>query len=854
MIVYPAKHTSRYTIGGKAKGLLQLIGSGLTVPVFLVLPAETFDAIIQQGEDIQLIRRQLLHMRLPEQENNELHEILSAWKFKEHGVIVRSSIADEDGVNDAFAGIMDSFANLTTYEDVTEAIGKCAASAYSEKAIAYRKQKGLTLLARPAIIIQQQIEADVSGVIFSTYPQYPQEMAIHAVWGLGEGLVNGELEADEFYVLKKSGMINRKEIARKHKQVATHNNGGTHTIQVSEDKQEMPCLTENQLHQLFTAASSLEQRFNHPQDIEFVIAKDVLYFVQSRPITQTIPEVVVYDNSNIQESYCGVTTPLTFSFAQRAYAIVYRQTMTILSLDKKTIEAYEPVVNNLLGLIKGRIYYNINNWYRGLQLLPSFKQNKEDMERMMGVEEPVDFIADTEKTFIQKLKLLPSLVANLLRIFTAFSRLKTSTIEFHRHFQQQYAEFYRVLPLVNNNAAEIIHQKKKLDDELLQNWTTPIINDFYVMMMNGRVRRRLIKAGIENTDEFLSRYLSGNQQIESALPAVAMQQLAGKAAQQLSLKELIINLSDDVHENVQQQFPGFYSEVESFISSYGDRTVGELKLETITMRLSPKIFYSYLRNYLFTSEPLQTAPSHLHHSAKTELESKMQNSGPRIRRKMFNSLLKLKEGIQYREAMRLERTRLFGMYRALYLSAGHLLFKHGILQSPRDVFYLTETEIETLLQQETADETIKRVEERKATFEAYKAEDVAARVVIPSPPTNHPITKSDDGTLHGTGCVPGNVTSTIIVIKSPEDDLDVRGKIVCALRTDPGWVALFPSCKGVLIEKGSALSHSVILLREFGIPAIINIEGLTKKLSGGETVTMDGTTGQIKIVANETGL
>jgi pyruvate,water dikinase len=194
------------------------------------------------------------------------------------------------------------------------------------------------------------------------------------------------------------------------------------------------------------------------------------------------------------------------------------------------------------------------------------------------------------------------------------------------------------------------------------------------------------------------------------------------------------------------------------------------------------------------------------------------------------------------------------MYRALYLSASRLLFNNGILRSPRDIFYLTEPEIETLLQQNALDETIEKVEQRKAIFEAYKADDVPARVVIPSPPANLPINKRDDGTLHGTGCVPGNVKSTIIIIKSPEDDLDVRGKIVCALRTDPGWVALFPSCKGVLIEKGSALSHSVILLREFGIPTIINIEGLTKKLSGGETVTMDGTTGHIKIVENGTGL
>ncbi len=85
------------------------------------------------------------------------------------------------------------------------------------------------------------------------------------------------------------------------------------------------------------------------------------------------------------------------------------------------------------------------------------------------------------------------------------------------------------------------------------------------------------------------------------------------------------------------------------------------------------------------------------------------------------------------------------------------------------------------------------------------------------------------------------------MIKDPSDPLDVSGKIICALRTDPGWVTLFPACKGVLIEKGSALSHSVILLREFGIPAIINIQGLTKILTSGTHVTINGQAGTVSI-------
>jgi len=85
----------------------------------------------------------------------------------------------------------------------------------------------------------------------------------------------------------------------------------------------------------------------------------------------------------------------------------------------------------------------------------------------------------------------------------------------------------------------------------------------------------------------------------------------------------------------------------------------------------------------------------------------------------------------------------------------------------------------------------------------------------------------------------------VIIIKDPGDSLDVNGKIICALRTDPGWAALFPTCKGVLIEKGSSLSHSVILLRELGIPTIINIPNLCSRLESGESVRMDAASGEI---------
>ncbi|AYA35815.1 hypothetical protein D3Y59_01390 [Hymenobacter oligotrophus] len=845
----------RHAVGGKAAGLYRLQGAGVRVPDFVVLPAEQFEALLlgagTDADGVQQRRDKLLHFQLADADRATLVAQLQQWSFPQQPVVVRSSVADEDGRHDAFAGLMDTFLNLTTLEAVEQAIARCAASAYSERVVAYRQQKGLPLAARPAVIIQQQIEPTASGVLFSTFPEYPQELAVHAVWGFGEGLVSGALAPDEFYFSKQTGQVHRQIIASKDQQFVARPEGGLMMQAVPPAQQHEPCLSAAHLGQLFGIGTQLEQAFGGPQDVEFVVAGEQLWVVQARPITQPIPEVVVYDNSNIQESYCGVTTPLTFSFAQRAYATVYRQTMHALGLPKAEIAAHEPVVTQLLGLVKGRIYYNINNWYRGLQLLPSFRQNKADMERMMGLEEPVDFVQTQEKSLPAKLRMAPRLVLNLTRLMWAFSRLEAAVKAFHACFEQHYQRFYR-LQLSQFSTDALLAEKARLDDELLGNWSTPIVNDFYVMMTNGRAVRLLQKAGAAEPEELLRRYLAGDQDLASTQPTKHMLALANLVRPNAALRQLILAQRTDLPEQMQQQAPEFAHEVATFISRYGDRTVGELKLETQTMRTNPQIFYQYLRNYLAAEAPasLGTPGSHeVLTEAQAEVKALLAGKPWLLQRQVRRQLQQLQQAIRNRESLRLERTRLFGMYRALYLAMGEKLAATGLLQQPRQIFFLTEAEATTTLKEGHMADLPATLAARQQEFSANQRADVPARVVVPSPPlapAEH--IETSEALMRGTGCYPGQVSGEVLVITSPEDNLGVAGKIVCALRTDPGWAALFPACRAVIIEKGSSLSHSVILLRELGIPTIINVPGITRRLRSGQFVRLDGATGEIELM------
>lgn len=865
------------TIGGKAQGLQRLQAAGLRVPDFAVVPAEEFDGLLTglQTDEPEAVRTRLAAFALAAPARAQLLALLHGWGFPRQPVVVRSSVADEDGQHAAFAGLMDSFLNLTTEDALLTAIARCAASAYSARAQAYRRQKGLPLTARPAVIIQRQVTPAASGVMFTTFPEYPQELAIHAVRGFGEGLVSGQLPPDEFYCLKATGQPHRQILGAQDEQLVARPDGGLTTQAIGAGVAAAPCLTEAQVVELHGLGQRLEAAFGGPQDVEFVVdAAGAVWVVQARPITQPIPEVVVYDNSNIQESYCGVTTPLTFSFVRRAYATVYRQTMHALGLPPTQIQAQEPVVTNLLGLVQGRIYYNINNWYRGLQLLPAFRQNKHDMERMMGLEEPVDFVQTQEKSLAEKLRMAPRLLVNLSRLLLAFARLDGAVRRFQGHFATQYQRFY-ARPLASLTTPELLAEKARLDQELLGQWTTPIVNDFYVMMTNGRALRLLRGLGAAEPEELLRRYLAADQDLASTQPTRRLLALAAQARPQEPLRQLIVDFPADLTTQVQRQYPEFAAEVAGFIEQFGDRTVGELKLETATMRTSPRIFYQYLRNYLVPGAvpaAFGAADSAVQQAAQVEIDGLLRGKSAWRRRQLRQRLGQLQRAIGHREALRLERTRLFGMYRGLYLALGEQLRAAGQLAQARDVFYLTEPEIEEAARRlceavptpyasgpagESAAEPgtegaawRQLVAERQQEFARYARAYVPSRVTVPSPPASAPTDDeaTEAGTLRGTGCYPGQVSGELLVVTSPEDSLAVAGKIVAALRTDPGWAALFPVCRGVIIEKGSSLSHSVILLRELGIPTIINVPGLTRRLQSGQQLRMDGRSGEIELL------
>lgn len=778
-------------LGGKARGLRQLRDAGCRVPPFVTLPANWFNPWLENDYNLR-----------PGWENSGnfalMPGMLAAVGINETVLAVRSSALGEDGQEHAHPGMLDSVLAVEPAQ-LHAAIAQVVKSTGSERVQAYRRQKGLTGRLLPAVVVQQWLEADFSGVLFSTNPLYPHEMLLHLVQGPGEALVQGQKEPAEYAFDKASGKCYWQQLPAGE-----------------------PALDAVLLNELFATSKKLEHQMGMPLDLEFCVVAGEIYWLQMRPITTPPVSQLVLDNANIQESYCGLTSELGFSFARRAYATVYTQTMRALGLPESKVQAQKEVVNNLLYHNQGRVYYNINNWYRGLQLLPSFRQNKADMERMMGLESPVELVNDRRLPWYQLPGRLPALLLNLGRLLWAFKQLPKQTERFNRHFDSVFNAFYAAQPAAFAEA-DCQQWYQRLNQELLHRWEVPIVNDFYVMMQNGRAHRRLQAKGIAEPEAWLRERLHQQEALPSLAPLHALQALAQVAHQQPDLLSLLLEEKELDFNELAQRFPHFHAQVQAFIHQFGDRVMGELKLESHTMRTHASLAISYLRPLLQSQ------------AAETSKEADIP---------MEKWLDPLRVGIFRREALRLQRTRLFGMYRSLFRRMGELLAAKGILPETEAIFYWRLEELEAYWEKGSV-LTNEALQQRQKQHAEWAQSEPPGRVYLPGRQSQTPA-QTDADFWQGQAAVAGTVEGEVVCIAGAGDLQDLRGKILCALRTDPGWTPLFPGCRGVIIERGSSLSHSVIVLRELGIPTIINVPGITASLRTGDRVQLDGQAGTLQ--------
>ena len=821
-------------IGGKAAGLGRLLAAECRVPPFFVVPADCDP----------LAEKEAIAAALTE---------LGPGPYA-----VRSSAVAEDGAQASFAGQLETVLGPKDIEEVLAAIDVCRASGHTENLKAYCEIHGVEP-GDVAVVVQQLITGDGSGVAFSRDPEDPEFVLVSAGWGLGEGVVQGLVQCDTYRVEPRGGMIGEIEYKPTCMRLV---DGRPQEVDVPEELRHTAVLDEAQLFELGLWCRSLETLYDCPQDVEWTIHDGQLYLLQTRPITVPVPwgHRMLWDNSNIVESFSGTTTPLTFSFARNAYSIVYQLFCRVMGVSEETITANRNSFRRMIGLIQGRVYYNLNAWYRVVAMLPGYRFNRAAMEQMMGVSEAADDedAVATEASWQERLLVTPKIIGLVAGIAWRGFRRKADCKRFEEEFEAAYRP-WRETDLDELSPGELQFAYADLERKLLWNWTAPLINDWFTMIHHGRLTKRCEEwLGEREDSDLANALLAGEGDLESTAPTRELLREAARIRQSPSILALFqSDQSDgDVYKEAIQD-PQFAAFFKSYLEVWGDRCVDELKLETIPLKARPEFLIRSLRNYL---EGPVVDPSRFGENEKKSREAAEAIVAQRLgffrRRKFMKGVRKARACVAKRESLRFLRTRVFALVRDIFRAIAKKMAAAGTIDAPDDIFYLHIEEVWGWIDGSAVSVELREIIAlRKAEFADY---DTAPTL----PERFHtfgPIHRNnrflgeiktaeidEEGLIRGTPCFPGIINEKVVIRHDPGDGISLGGQILAAPRTDPGWVPLFPSISGLLVERGSLLSHSAVVAREMGIPTIVGLRGITDLLEEGEQIEMDGQAGTVK--------
>jgi pyruvate,water dikinase len=874
-ILFPEEIGSASPVGGKARALADLEQAALQIPPWFVVLPSAFEATVPArmpaGFDPLDARQLVLAMNIAEEVATEVDAALARIAGGDGPFAVRSSALEEDSAKLSFAGQLES-ALFVARGDVPAKIVRVWASAFGDRLMRYRSKAGLEPLAgAPAVIVQRMIDGEVSGVAFSADPVSGRRAVavVGAVPGLGSSLVSGEAAADTWRV-DRAGKILERIVERKAVMHLADPAApeGVKSVPVAPERASAPSLTDGQVLEIAGLARRAQAHFGRPQDIEWTIGGGALFLLQSRPITtladRADPDArpALWDNANIIESYSGITTPLTFSFARRAYESVYREFCRLVRVPADTIEARSDMFCCMLGLVRGRVYYNLYNWYRLVAVLPGYQLNRRFMEQMMGVRESLpDAIAAAQTGSRTGARLLDAALAA-----RSLASLALSILTLPRRMERFYRRLGEALgtqrpDLSGMGSDELVAYYRSLESRLLTRWDAPIVNDFATMVFHGLLRRLATAWAGDKEGTLSNDLLCADRGMVSEEPAVRVRRMAQLAAPDNELTLTLCEADPRTMLAAVRRHPDLDREVRSYLERFGDRCMEELKLESATLHEDPapllRAVGEYARN-LARHEAREQEHAGLNIRQRAEERVRLALRLHPLQRIVFSWVLgSARKRLRARENLRFERTRVFGRARQILVELGKRFAAIDCIEAPRDVFYLDLDEVLGFVEGRVTTTDLKGLAAlRKAEFARWRelpapADRFETRGIIYKGHgfgAEQAAVRPTGDSLKGLGCCPGIVRGPARLVRDPRSAGVRHGEIIVAERTDPGWVMIFPAASGLLVERGSLLSHSAIVARELGLPAIVSLAGVTAWLKDGDWVEMDGASGVVSKV------
>lgn len=808
-------------IGTKGSNLHALSKSGFNVPLTYCITTKAYEQFINKNNLRELIYKTLQDSKLTIKDKSQIiinsillpnipQEIqveLNNSEYFENSDLrwaVRSSSNLEDLPNTSFAGLYDSYLNIEGLDNILNSIKKCWASLWNERAIAYREKNNLNhAQATMAVIIQVMVNAEYAGVIFTQNPtsKNKEEMFLEYCEGTGERLVSGETSPYSCKIDKLNKTIHHVKVPEKRK------------------------FEDNKIHNLSMLALKVENYFGCPQDIEWAFDGRKTYVLQTRPISSKITSEarssVVWTRANVGEVLPHVITPLTWAVFQ---ATLLNSPALVLSTSNDSKDAYKGIRR-----IHGRVYIRLNNFLDSFCYLPTV--TPKTMRRVLGIKLPP--VAQS----YNRPKGLRVRLAQLIFILSALRFLPRLSWLDRRLSSPPPAKPEKLEKLITWNA-QCFHLHLKT--------TAHAIGAFSLL---AHFLGRWIPSEAEALQPLI---LIGHENLQTAAQGISLWQLAEHVRKHSALRSILEN--DFQWPSANHRLyrvdggPYFLTMFKEFLDANGARAAGEFELAVPRWREDPTFVLGVIRRFLDVnhSETFPEKPTIRHRRKQKEAISHIKAFLGLFQRWIFTRLLaSYSEYTTLRENLKYRLMEGYALLRETFLEMGEDLLAKNILDSAADVFFLTPSEVLTLkagdkLAQQTAELILAR-KTQHARWESQDAPDLIAD-------DGQDVIKPQAGELTGIGCSPGIAEGSARVLLDPSKADSLKpGEILVAPYTDPGWTPLFLSCKAVVTEIGGFLSHGATVAREYGIPIVVNVTGVTKKIHTGDLIRVNGTSGQVTI-------
>lgn len=849
--------------GAKAANLARLAALGLDVPPGFVLLGQHYRNHLRHANVSEACDRLLL--ALPEMDpattaaeaaairaairqtpidpalyGSVLAMCDETWRWP---VAVRSSAIAEDSAQASFAGQLDSILNVASPAALPDAIRAVWASAWSDRCLRYAQHAGIAP-GSVGVIVQQQVDARHSGVLFTRDPLGNRDTAvIEWVDGLGDALVSGQV-SPERATLRYPGL-----------QV----DASTAPIDTAPSAE--------QLRRLAASGLDLERKLGGAQDIEWSIDRGGrLWLLQARPakiLTQAVH--TTWSNANIAENFPDPVTPFLFSVVSRGYTAYFRNLGLGFGISRRRIAAMAPDLERLVGLHAGRLYYNLSAIHAAIRLAPGGGQLAEWFNHFTGATEyPASQIITSGR-----LSRVAEWSRVALKVVWQYLLVQRRVAAFEAR-ADHYAARTAPAGIAQRSAATLRDDLAAFMDIRLNRWNDAALADVAAMVCYGLLKRSLPAMDENKNTALQNDLLKGMPDLASARPVAELWALATtlRADSAIAAEFSTIPAEAAMALLRRPEHAALYRKFMDYLDCWGFRYSRELMLTSPTPQEDPipmiRILQSYLRDTGPGPESVVQNQAASRMAVTRKLEKRLSPSAllrmlPFSKAGRFRLLLRATHGaIRLRERARMKQALLYTRLRHVMLGIGATLAAQGSLTDGDDVFFLSVDEVLELLRGKADSAVLNAViTQRRNAFSACAALQPPDSLHLPDGevwvPTQTATDRGQaaaDGPLRGVSACGGRFEGTAAVVEHVSDIHRIRsGDVLVTRQTDPGWAAVFFLIKGLVIERGGMLSHGAIIAREYGIPAVVGVPDAMRRISNGERIRVNGDLGVV-----ETGL